>query len=182
MISKAVKEFMIPVSEYPSVTENATMKDAIMALKKANEAKGDKENPFRAVLVVDKKRHVVGKVGQIAFLKALEPKYRQFFDKEKLTHASSRFLETLMDNYDLWGTDNGDICEIAEKTYVKEIMKPIDEHIDENEGLAAAAHKIIMWNTLSLLVTHGKEIVGIIRVSDIYSELESIISKECNNK
>lgn len=175
MIKKKLKEFMIPASEYPSVSVDATMKDAVCALKTANEKAGESTQPYRAVLVTDKNNKVVGKIGQIAFLKALEPKYRQFFDMEKLTHSSGKFLENLMDNFNLWIDESDNISEIAKSVKVKEIMKPVEEHIDMNESITAAVHKIIMWQTLSLLVTNGKEIVGILRLSDLYSEIESII-------
>lgn len=180
MTNKKVKDLMIPVDEYPSVSSKSTMKEAIRALKKANDERGNSAFLHRAVLVVDKKNRIVGKIGMLSFLKAIEPKYKQFFDMDKLTHASGQLIESLKDNFKLWDGEISDLCSIALNTKVTDIMKPVEEHIDENEDLTAAVHKIIMWETLSLLVTRGNEIVGILRLSDIYREIETNILEKCN--
>jgi predicted transcriptional regulator len=54
-------------------------------------------------------------------------------------------------------------------------MHPVEEHVEKDESLAEAIHKFLMWQCLSVLVTSGNEIVGILRLSDIYSEMENYI-------
>ncbi len=77
---KKVKDIMLPLDEYAIVSENATLYDAFKALKDSQDKLDPGRQPHRAVLVVNKKNKVLGKVGHLAFLKALEPKYDQLGD------------------------------------------------------------------------------------------------------
>lgn len=184
MYRKLVKELMIPVGKYPTVHRNDTMYQALMALSKANQNIPEKQQNYRAVLVKDDEGKIEGKIGYIAFLKALEPKYQRFFDTEKLSRLalSEGFIDSMIESYNLWMDDPLDLCDIAANTKCYEIMHPIEERIEENETIAQAIHKLIMWQTLSILVSKGEEIVGIIRLSDIYDSIEHYIIHSCNKK
>jgi predicted transcriptional regulator len=137
--------------------------------------------PFRAVLVVDEDGKVIGKVGHFAFLKGLEPKYKNLFDVDKLSRVnlSSKFIETLFEKFSLWHEIPMDLCSVASSIKVLDIMQPIEESVDEDETLPMAIHKIIMWQCLSVLVKRGNEVVGILRTSDLINEIENCILKEC---
>lgn len=167
---------MIPVEKYPRIHKDASVYDAIITLKNAQETDLPNSFRFRAVLVLDDNHKVIGKVGHFTFLKALEPKYKLVFDMDKLSRAnlSSNFIDSMMDHFDLWD-DTIDMCHIAKSTKVSEVMRSIDEHIEDDSTIGEAIHKILMWQSLSVLVTHGKEIVGILRLSDIYAEVENYI-------
>ncbi|MBM2815246.1 MAG: hypothetical protein HW421_2008 [Ignavibacteria bacterium] len=177
MKSKKVKDIMIPIEKYAIVGEDTSMLDAIKALKKSQEKVPEGSEPYRAVLVKNKAGKIIGKVGQLGFLKGLEPKYKTVFDMEKLTRAnlSSEFVQSLMEHFSLWDDDANDLCKLASSIKVKDIMQSSVENIDENESLSVAIHKIIMWGSLSILVSSGKEVVGILRLSDIFKELEDNI-------
>ena len=69
----AVKDLMVPLAEYATVSEEATLYDAVLALEKAQEAFDPKKQRHRAVLVFDKKNRIVGKLGQPDILRALGP-------------------------------------------------------------------------------------------------------------
>ena len=178
---KLVKELMIPISSYPTVSSEGLLLDAIVALEKKQLLRPYNIEPYRAVLVTDEKGRIVGKIGQLAFLKALEPKYQMVVDMEKLAMAnlSSEFINTIMDHYDLWRDNFFDICSKAHNIKVKDIMLPVEQSIDENSSVAEAIHKIIMWQTLSILVSRDKEIVGIIRLSDLYQEIAQFVTNVC---
>lgn len=184
MYRKLVKELMVPVDQYPTIHQEASMLDAIKAIKKGNENIPEGQQQYRAVLVYDDDNKVVGKIGHLAFLKALEPKYKEIFDLDKLSRVSlsSSFIDSMQEQYSLWSEQDIDLCKISKITKCKEIMSPIEQHIEQNETISQAIHKLVMWQTLSLLVTDGKEIVGIIRLSDIYSSIEDFIINSCNNK
>lgn len=181
MIKKSVKDVMISVNDYAKVKENDSLLDAIIALKKSQEKVPKNLHPFRAVLIVNKKNEIVGKLGHLALLKALEPKYDRSKDMNKLSQAnlSSDFIDSMMGHFSLWDDDFFDACTRAKSINVKEVMKTVDERIDENETLLRAMHKIIMWQSLSLLVAKGNDITGIIRLSDIYNEVETYITEKC---
>ena len=52
------------------------------------------------------------------------------------------------------------------------------ETIDENAPLDAALHQLIMGQFQSLLVTRDGEIVGVLRLTDVYETISEMI-KSC---
>lgn len=83
MKTKTVKDLMVPLSEYATVKQGATLFDVVMSLKKAQEEFDNTRHRHRAVLVMDDKDNVVGKVGQFDILRALEPKYDEMLSTPK---------------------------------------------------------------------------------------------------
>lgn len=182
MKDKKVKEFMITVDKYPSVHYQSSVFDAIEILEEAQKNLPENLHPYRAVLVVDDKNSIIGKVGHFALLKALEPKYNTVAaDVEKLSKAnlSSDFVKSMMDHFQLWNESFFDICALLKNIPVKDIMHPTSESIDENSTVGEAIHKLIMWQTLSILVSRDGKIIGIIRISDIYNKIVEHMKKDC---
>jgi CBS domain-containing protein len=64
MKSYRVKEMMVPLSEYATVPETASLLDAVKALKKAQDAYNRSPYQHRAILVFDQNNHFVGKLSQ----------------------------------------------------------------------------------------------------------------------
>lgn len=172
-LARFVKDLMLPLDNYAVVQEDATLIEAYCALEEAQKKLPPDRQPSRAVLVTDKKGKIIGKVGQLAFLKELEPKYGKMGDLGALSRVglSSDFITTMMENMDLWKESFADICRRANTKTVKEAMHPVTESIDEDAHLSVAVHKIVMFQTLSLLVTRGNQIVGILRLSDLFNEV-----------
>jgi hypothetical protein len=133
----------------------------------------------RAVLVKDKTGKIIGKLGHLGFLKTLEPKYNAFGNVEQLSRAgvNPEFLEMMMDNLRFWQDNMDIIYRRARSVRVREVMKPVTENIGENSTLAEAIHHIIMLQVLSLTVTRGEEVVGILRLSDLFDEVSQAIRK-----
>lgn len=182
MENKKVKDLMIPSAVYPTVHKEADMIEAIRILEDYQKNLPENLHPYRALLVIDDNNKIIGKVGHLAFLKALEPKYGSFSDFDKLSKAnlSDDFIDSLMDNYSFWQDNFLDICKKVQQIKIKEIMRPVTERIDQEASLLEAIHKIIMWESLSILVSKGDEVVGLIRISDIYHEITQYIRNNCS--
>ncbi|RJP73484.1 MAG: CBS domain-containing protein [Candidatus Zixiibacteriota bacterium] len=180
MKQRGVKELMLPLDEYAVVHQEDTLLDAVLALEKSQSKLPPGLEPHRAVLVVDAQNRIVGKLGHLAFLKALEPKYSSVGDLGVLSQVglSTEFIQSMMENMNLWKDSLEDVCRRARTTRVREVMRPVTESVDENATLGEALHKIIVWQTLSLLVTRRNEVVGILRLSDLYREVANRI-KSC---
>jgi hypothetical protein len=82
--SYSVKDLMVPLSEYATVMEDATLYDAVLSLEAAQEKFEDKHTRYRhrAILILDKDNNVIGKLSQLDVLKALEPKYQDMIEGE----------------------------------------------------------------------------------------------------
>jgi len=75
----AIKDLMVPLDEYATVPEDATLSDAVQALERAQQAFDHTKYRHRAILVLDAANRPIGKISQIDALKALEPKYKEIF-------------------------------------------------------------------------------------------------------
>jgi len=168
----AVKDLMVPLSEYATVFQEATLYDAVLALEKAQQTFDPEKHRHRAVLVYDKDNKVVGKLGQLDILKTLEPKYAEMGDLGPLSRAgfSPEFLKSMIEKFALWDKPLSDICSKAAGLKVKDIMyTPTEgEYVEESASLGEAIHQLVMGHHQSLLVTRRKEIVGILRLVDVF--------------
>ncbi len=166
---------MVPLSEYATVSEDATLYEAVLSLEKAQENFEDKHTRYRhrAILILDKKGNVVGKLSQLDVLGALEPKYQEMIQGEGLHRYgfTKQFAKSILEDYHLFAGPLEDICRRAGRQNVKKFMKtPTEgEYISKDASLDVAIHQLIVGNHQSLLVTHGKEIVGILRQTDVFA-------------
>ncbi len=175
MKSYTVKELMVPLSEYATVHEDATLYAAVMALEKAQEKFDHTRYRHRAVLILDDKQRVVGKINQLDVIKALEPKYEEMISREGMAHSglTREFMKSLISHYNLWGGAMKDICKKATTKKVKDFMHtPLEgEHVDEEATLDEAIHQLVMCKHQSLLVTRKQDIVGILRLTDVFAAI-----------
>jgi CBS domain-containing protein len=172
-----IKDLMVPLEEYATVSVNATLFDAVMALEKAQEELDRSRYHYlhRAVLVFDKKNHIVGKISQLDVLKALEPKYQEMGEPSSLSKAgfSNGFIRDMLEQYSLWDKPLADICTRGSKIRVKDFMyTPTEgEYVDEEATLEEGIHMLVVGHHHSLLVTRKKKIVGVLRLTDVFNDV-----------
>ena len=70
-----VGELMVPLEEYATVSKEATLREAILALEKAQMTLDPARHKHRAILVLDEGGKVVSKITMKNILFALEPNY-----------------------------------------------------------------------------------------------------------
>jgi CBS domain-containing protein len=175
MKSTTVKDLMVPLAEYAIVLEEATLAEAILALEKAQMEFAPSQHRHRAILVLDMNKKVVGKISMLDVLRGLEPKYGKIEQTGMLSRAgfSPEFLKSMLEKYSLWAKPLKAICAKAARLKVRHFMyTPSDgEYVDEGATLSQAIHQLVMGHHHSLLVTRGDEIVGILRLSDVFKEI-----------
>ncbi|UCG34397.1 MAG: CBS domain-containing protein [Phycisphaerales bacterium] len=176
--AKRVKDVMVPLDEYAIVTEDATFREAIQVLEQSRQGLAPGRPPHRAVLVRNRQEKIVGKVGQLAFLKALEPRGRLKDDLGRLDRAGvdSEFVGIMMNSLEFWQDNLSVLCRRASSLKVKDFMSPVTERINGDAMLTEAIHKIVTCQTLSILVTEQGEVIGILRLSDLIAEIATFMS------
>jgi len=179
---KKVKELMVPLSEYATVSEEATLYEAVAALEAAQQKLDHGRYRHRAVLIYNAEGQIVGKVSQLDIVRALEPKYNDIESARSASRFgfSKQFLKSMFHQYNLWGQPLADICRKAVKWKVKTFMyTPTEgEYVDQNASLNEAIHQLVMGHHQSLLVVGNTEIVGILRLTDVFNEVCRMI-KSC---
>lgn len=182
METTKVKDLMVTLQDYVTISEDATIFEAVLALEEAQKRMSEHLFPHRAVLVCNKNNKVVGKLTQWDILKSLEPKYRTIRELKGVSGfgLSADYVRSMIDTYDLWKAPLSDLCRKAIEVKVGSVVSaPMDhELIDEDATLDRAVHELIMGRHQSLLVTAKGEIVGILRLVDVYRVVTDIM-KAC---
>ena len=184
MKTLSVKELMVPIAEYATVPEDATLADAIISLEKAQQAYDRTKYCHRAVLILNGNQRVIGKISQMDALRALEPKYGDIQDDTSgsaFRHFSKVFLKSVLEQYRLFGKPLDDICKKAAALKVKTFMHQMSEgeFLSEDATLDEAIHMLIMGHHQSLLVMHKKEIIGILRLTDVFAAVFQSLTQSC---
>ena len=181
-----VKDLMVPISEYATVPEEATLFEAVLALERAQEQFQQNQYSHRAVLVMNREKKVIGKLSQMDFLSALEPKddnlerIRKFkqlgFTRKAVALQQEEYLKTSPPILDVY--------EKAAKMSVTAFMqRPTEgEYVNENASLDMALHQLTAGSNLSLLVTRGDDIVGVLRLSDVFAAVYHTMKKTESEK
>lgn len=177
-----VKELMVPLSEYATVPVGSTLFDAVLALEKAQEEFDRTKYNHRGVLILDKNKRVVGKLGQLDVLRALEPKDENPGEINELSQFgfSSNFFHKLRKQRQLKAAPMKDLCSKASKLSVEDFMQTPSEgeFIEAEAFLDMAVMQLVTGRHISLLVTRNKEIVGILRMTDVFAAVYHTM-KEC---
>ena len=167
-----VKDIMVPLSEYATVSEEASLSEAVAALKKSQADFDQAKYRHRAILIYDKTNNIVGKVNFLSILRALEPKYEEMLSDRGPLHMgfTRKFQRAMFESFKLWQDPLSHLCSKAAQIKVKSFMvKPQEsELIEPDAGLGEAIHLLVIGHHQSLLVAKDKRIVGIMRLTDAF--------------
>jgi len=168
----------MPLSEYATVSSEATIKEALVALSKSQLGLSVDRHHHRAVLALDGQGNVVGKLTHWTILQSLEPSLLSERDYARLSSArlSPHLIRALMDKtYMTIDVDLENLCEKAGRIKVKDSMIPVEENLDEEASLAYAIRFMVLGHWQSALVTRSNKVVGLLRLSDVFEEVAALI-------
>ncbi len=178
------EDLMVPVEEYATVREDATLQDAVFALEEAQERRNKSKRPYmhRGILVLDAKGKVVGKIGMIDALMALEPRYKEIGDVRSLSGSgfNPNFLRTMLEAMNFCDVSLSELCAKAAVKKVRDFMyTPTEgEFVDAEASLCDAIHQFVIGRHMGLLVVRDGEIIGILRLSDVFMKVFEML-KQC---
>ena len=171
MESMKVKDMMIPLAEYPTVNEDFTIYEAILALEETLK-QSERNYKHRAILVLNKNKDIVGKLSHIALMRGLESGYKRMEEPVSSLHTgfSSEFMKSMLEKYQLWEKPLDHLCRKAATGKIKDIMHILSdgEYIKEDDPLDTAIHHMVIGEYQSLVVTNEDKITGILRASDVF--------------
>jgi hypothetical protein len=177
-----VKDLMVPLSEYATVPEGSTLFEAVLALEKAQEEFDHTKYKHRGILILDQKNRVIGKLSHLHALRALEPKSDDDNGFKDLGNFgfNDTFIRKLRKQRRQQSAPIEDLCRKAAELKVENFMHITaeDEFIDHEATLDLAIHQLVHEKLLSLLVTRNGEIIGILRLADVFAAVYHTM-KEC---
>lgn len=192
MQSLTVKDLMVPKEEYATISSEATLRDAALALHEA-QTTTQRFDPTRyrdrALLVIDQNNQVIGKLSMLNVLRGLEPRYDRAKGSKASSKAASRvgtsriLIESMAQDIGLWRKPLSNLVGKACTVKVQHLISPFaeGETIDENASLDTALHQLITGQFQSLLVTRKKIVVGILRLTDVYEEISRML-RSCSSE
>ncbi len=170
-----VKDLMVPVEKYVTISETATLYEAVIRLEQAQHDYEEGKCPHRAILVIGTSGDVIGRMNKIDVIRSLEPKYVELGDLRKVSGfgLAPEFMKAMMEKFELWETPLNDLCRKAADVRVGDLVAtPLEgEIIDAEDTLNKAVHQIIVGHNQSLIVKSGGKIVGILRLTDVFDEI-----------
>jgi CBS domain-containing protein len=170
-----VKALMVPIEEYATVSQEANLYEAVLALEKAQMAFDPAKHKHRAILVLDSGKNVVGKLDKFDILMALEPKYGELEATGVLSSSgySPDLIKDMLKNRLLWSEPLQFICSRATEMNVTDFMEtPTDcAYVKEDATLDEAMHLLVLCRYQSLLVTREAKVVGVLRLSDVFTKI-----------
>ena len=162
--NKKVKDFMIPLEDYPHIPYWFTLRQAMAIVREAS-IKFEGSFEPRAVLVFDEKYQLMGMLTLRDIIKGLEPK----FAKDAGLIKADPNLAVLMG--DMFGPG---MKEASQKP-VSEVMSPIKVTVNGDDPITKALFQMILDNVGMMPVLLDKKVVGMVRMSELFKEISTVV-------
>lgn len=177
MAERKVKDLMLSLAEYATVAEGSTLAEALRALRRAQPGAETGLHRHRAVLVLDGAGRVVGKLTHWAVLRALEPKLVTARDMDSLARAglSAEFIRSMTERMPRPPEAFEGMCRVAARVRARDAMLPVDDALDEETPLTDAIRFLVLSHAQSTLVARHGEVVGILRLTDVFDAVATQI-------
>ena len=168
-----VRDTMVPLSEYATVGQDATLHEAILSLEEAQASFEANRYRHLSVLVLDDNEHVVGRLSQLDIIKALEHDYTRQMGDANLSRfgIDDSYVKCFLEEHEFWNRPLGELCAEAGARPVSDVMyTPTEkEHIEAESTLQEAVHRLVIDQHHSLLVNEGTRIIGVFRLADLFT-------------
>lgn len=174
MEEKRVRDLMLALDEYATIGADKSIRES---LSRSQLGLNQDRHHHRAVLVLDKNNKVLGKLTHWAVIRALEPKFLKTDDLVSLSRAglTEKFIATMEDGFSMFTGSLEQMCRYAAHLRAKDAMVPAGENIDADAPLTEAIRILALTHVQSLPVTSEGQVVGILRLSDVFRAVADII-------
>lgn len=172
-VMRSVKEVMIPVDKYPSVRDNATLREAIVKIEKAQLEVELRKSLPRVLLVFDEINVLVGTVRRRDIMRGLEPK---FLLSKPLEYKKKLFDIAVDPNLAELSYDRvvGGIRDQANRP-VSDVMRPIEGILDADDHVMKAVQEMVALDVTLIPVLESRRLIGVVRSVEVFHELAQLV-------
>jgi len=171
-----IGDIMIPIDDYPRIGPQTTLREAMLALERAQlEVDGRKSLP-RVLLVMDGAGKLLGTVRRRDIMRGLEPRH---LVSQPLNYRKKLFDVSVDPNLAELSHDktvNG-IREQAGRQ-VREVMRPIEVAIETRDHIIKGIYEMVGYGLTLLPVLEAGRVVGVVRSVELFRELSYIVLGE----
>ena len=170
---KRVRDVMIPLEQYPSVRDTATLREAVEALERSQLDVGPRKSLPRVLLVFDAIEVMVGYVRRRDLMRGLEPK---FLVVQPLSYRKKLFDIALDPNLSELSHDRV-LKGIREQggRPVSDVMRPIETVVQADDHIMKAIYEMVSLDLSLIPVLDGKRLVGVVRSVELFHELAQVL-------
>ena len=168
---KTVREVMIPIADYTTLSPERTIKEAVDKLRESFFSKVSTslimETGHRSILVFDGRGKVIGILAIIDLLRAIMPAY--------LTAPKPSMADSVQYSPIFWkGMFEREVIRLGDRQ-IKDVMSPAPLTVEAKANLMEAAHIMVANNERRLAVIESGEVVGVVREQDLFFEIDRIL-------
>ena len=172
-VMRRVKEIMIPVEQYPSVRDRATLREAIVKMEEAVLEVELRKSLPRVLLVFDEINVLVGTVRRRDIMRGLEPK---FLLSKPLEYKKKLFDIAVDPNLAELSYDRvvRGIREQANRP-VSDVMSPIEAILDADDHVMKAVQAVVALDVSLIPVLQRGKLLGVVRSVEVFHELAQLV-------
>ena len=179
LLKRKIKDRMIPIENYPTVSPNATLREAAFKLRVSYcELDGGMctEAGPRTILVVDEKGKLTGILDFNSFLETLIPEIAGGLSA-KLSALGVSIAFAQADAEALDESRLGFQARVIKnaETKVRDIMLKVRGTIDADASLLDGLKKMFRNKIIVLPVYEGNELVGVLRDADLFLAVTDVL-------
>lgn len=173
-VEKSVQDIMVPLEEYPCISETLTLGDAVTEMTVQILRKKQLSLPRVALVFDDGFHDLLGMLRRRDIMRGLEP---EFLVRGALEYRRKLFEVEVDPNLTELTYDKV-VAHIRKRAnrMVKDFMIPIPATINYDDHIMKAIYEMVHQNTSLLPVLKDKSVVGVVRSVDVLGEIALILS------
>ncbi|MDI6746435.1 MAG: CBS domain-containing protein [Rhodocyclaceae bacterium] len=185
MTMSKVEDLMVPVGKFPVISQESTLREAILALDKVEQEFLSGQREQRILLVFDEQEGILGKLTPKDVIRGLEPNYGKLMAVHAVSFQNDyKYVmqsQSLLELQDMTTTSWDNLCAKSKETRIKDFLvkPPLTQLVQVGDSLNKALHRFILGKHHTLFVTEGKKLVGLVRFTDVYREILGRIKYVC---
>ena len=171
--AKRASEIMIPLDQYPHVSQKATLRDVIGIMESSQLNVGGRKSLPRIVLVFDEGGRLAGQVRRRDIMRGLEPDFlsskpmqyrKKLFDVKVDPNLTELSYDHLLDG----------ILRRAKRPVI-DVMLPVVQMVDYNDHIVKVIYEMVDNNLSLLPVLKEDKVVGVVRSVDVLHEVAQLL-------
>jgi CBS domain-containing protein len=168
--SKHVRELMVPISDYPNIKYDASVRDAFAVLRRNfQEGKG-----YRTILVLDEKNQLKGLLSLGDMIRAVEPRFLKMAQPPAYQGLTQEYPTLTLIWQELFSKE----CREEARKPIKDIMAPIKATVSTDDSIAKVAYLMITTYSPVIPVLDNDKVIGVVRLVDIFNEIAGIVLED----
>ncbi|MFZ5571837.1 MAG: CBS domain-containing protein [Thermodesulfobacteriota bacterium] len=187
-MDKTIKDIMVPIERYDTIDVEEPLCNALMMMKmRYDQLNPELENRIiKSVFVTEKSRGIIGKLDMYHLIRAFVPtKSRDPESRAIQALISSRVrdaaaeVDRIQERFNWVNTSFSELVQQETRKSIRECMVPAHPVLKEDDTINWAIYNMFRLNVRQLLVTRGKEVVGVLNFRGIFDELMRIVGPSC---